>query len=463
MNAYEELHARAAISIEAPKLISIIAFIFDDNKNEIIKDLKEFIEVLYKEYGNSASAPNLINDKELDYFQTNKFIKDNKDNQIIYGILQKHISFFCIKFIRHKVIDGYDEQGKKTFDWDAIEDSIKNQYHALIKKAVFRTHIRIEKLDPNKPEIDYDLPDTFNSKIGNSAFKLEKDKLLVDLTCSKVSDGGAIIWTPFKPINDFNRILIRDISLVPARLGRLVNRIIDIDLYSVLALQNIESARIQLAKFRADESQLSNYIEHAIDDKDYKKYYSEISKMAKEISRDIAKSRDAYQRSVSYAEIVWRRVFELREQQVLGWTRIGYLLERRLRPCIRICEDALRSQNAVSREIQEATSLLEAGLSLNIQEQDRKFMIGVQLIAFIPIAYYLSYIIEKFILGNWSWIVTSPIILFALCIIFLTKLGNPIKEMLYKLFTKTSSTDHVSAPTPALPPPPASPPPRPGP
>ena len=173
--------------------------------------------------------------------------------------------------------------------------------------------------------------------------------------------------------------------------------------------------------------------------------------------------RDVYQRSVSYAEIVWRRVFELREQQVLDWTRIGYLLERRLRPCIRICEDALRSQNAVSREIQEATSLLEAGLSLNIQEQDRKFMIGVQLIAFIPIAYYLSYIIEKFTQGNRSWIITSPIILFALCIIFLTKLGNPIKEMLYKLFTKTSATDQVSAPSPALPPPPASPPPRPGP
>lgn len=104
LNAYEELHARAALCMEAQKLISIIAFILDDNKT-IIEELKNFIRDLYGEYGNSPSAPDLENDNKLDYFQTNQFIKDSNDNKIIYGILQKHISFFCIKFIRHKVID----------------------------------------------------------------------------------------------------------------------------------------------------------------------------------------------------------------------------------------------------------------------------------------------------------------------------------------------------------------------
>lgn len=120
---------------------------------------------------------------------------------------------------------------------------------------------------------------------------MEKDNLLIDLACSKVSDGGAIVWTPFKLINDFNRILIRDISLVPARLGRLVNRIIDIDLYSVLALQNIGSARMQLATLRDAEIQLSKHIGDAIDDKKYKNYYDQISEMAKNLSRDNAKSK----------------------------------------------------------------------------------------------------------------------------------------------------------------------------
>lgn len=537
--AYDELHSRAAIPIKAPALISVIALMIDndENKEKTLKIVKDLLNE-YKKTNEKNKNENYeinwckledlsIDSISLDDFRHKKCVKKNGKN---HCILQKHTSFFVIKFFKCKedkdeVVDGKlnkdgslmvsveygflgqdqhtksvppiskstglsyelplnqlppqetvknhkDKNGKK-FDWSAIDHNIEQIIDIKNNKdVIFKTHVCIETLDTNESKKDYHLSETFNDEKIKDAF--------IDLMCSTVSDGGAVIWTPFNS-NDydgFNKILIRDISLVPARLGRLVNRIIDIDLYSVLALQDIKEAEKQIIQLNKIENDITTMMDNIYDAAnknkistgDYQIYCHETFKAATNTIQKVSKKRDKFQQAVSYAKIVWRRVEELREERFEGYTRIGFFLERRLRPCIRTCEIALSAQKAVSQEIQGAASLLQAGLSLEIQEQEgkslyqnnkilinverimdkqntiekkeRKFRKIVEFLAIFPITYYVSSISYKIFCENHLIFVFTVII--TLVLTFFILFTDPGRKIIEKLLNYFDSSEKNS-------------------
>lgn len=477
-NLYEELHARPPISIEAPKLVSVIAFITDESDNnnnnneeikipnEEIKNLIDSINLHYNnKYGNNITLT-YDKDDQYNHFNTQQLIKRiTKNNQKeVLVVLQRHTSFFCITFIE-------DDDGKPPYRWGSIPLNIQNK-SPIMDKAVFKTHFRIEKFDPNKRDQDYDLVDTFNYDNNNRNHGFNKSNVLTRLFSSMVSDGGAIVWTPFYSFrgDGFNRILVRDISLKPGRLGRLVRRLIEIDLYSTIALQNFGNAREQLKRLRDNEKKISSALENKFHNReklkilrkkkleknliskmlqliskkneqainvtlnnksrrstDYQDCYDEISEIATTIANDIEKHRYNFQTTVAYSELVWQRVNELKEQRVEGWMRISYFLERRFRPGVRACEAALRSQIAISQEIQGVANLLETGLSLKLHEQECNFKKIVEFMALFPITYYFSSIIEKMFLKE-PWYIISPIIWFLSFFLLFTPYGNKIAQ-----------------------------------
>lgn len=438
-NLYKELHARPPIAIEAPKLISIIAFIIESGQKSLSKEINTLIESILT-YCNSPIPIYDKNKQQLyDCFNTQNLIKRKTDDGKIESlvVLQNHTSFFCITFIK-------DDDGIMPFKWSAIPSDVdvKKKYSAIIDEAVFKTHMRVEKFDPNQRAQDYNLQKTFNAETS----KYQISDVFTDLLGSLVSDSKAIVWTPFNSFDDgFNRILVRDISLKPGRLGRLVRRLLEIDLYSTIAMRNFNSARIQLAELRKNEVILRdivstfNNLPNLHNLFDYQNCYKKISEMAIDIANIIATSRYSFQAVVAYSELVKQRVNEFREERVEGWTRISYFLERRFYPGVRTCEAALRSQIAVSQEIQGIANLLEAGLSLKLQQQEgertrrsqeiltqqkdifskvseiigiqnkreieeSKFKKMIEYISIVPITYYLCSIFEHmFTEINWFY------------------------------------------------------------
>jgi hypothetical protein len=297
------------------------------------------------------------------------------------------LSFFCITF----VADIPNKDQITESEWSAIPNEIRQ--NSIISRAIFKTNLRVEKFEPNEREQDYNLERIFNTKNNDKkGYKIED--VFINLFGSKVSDGGAIICTPFRSFDDgFNRILVRDISLKPGRLGRLVHRLIEVDLYLSVALRNFHSAREQLNKLKGYEYEISKQLDNFKNNKNYHGCYSNISDKATELANDIAINRYELQAALAYSDLVWQRINEFREERIEGWTRIGYFLEKTFRPGIRTCEAVLRSQNAVSQEIQGVANLLQAGLGLSRQEQEHKIKIVVEFLALFAITYYISYIV----------------------------------------------------------------------
>ncbi|MFO1155734.1 MAG: DUF3422 family protein [Rhodospirillales bacterium] len=312
-------------------------------------------------------------------------------------------------------------------------------------RAAFKTHIRIEKADQNEKNYGYSLRETFNCGVdGVNGFSVSD--VYAELFSSLVSDQGAVIWTPFKSFSDgFNRILIRDISLRPARLGRLVRRLAEIDMYVTLGSQNFYAAQEQLSYFNTQEESIKNILEGERDvaPNSDRSLYKNLVEISKSVAAKVSQTGYSFRAAIAYSDLVWQRVHELREQRVEGWTRIGYFLERTFRPCVRTYESALRYQVTISQGIQEATSLLGTGLSLQLEEeavarseqstnileqlknmgeisskvlhqqQERErnqqdFRHKIEIIALIPIVYYVSQIFQHILSGDLIWWVAIP-------------------------------------------------------
>jgi uncharacterized membrane-anchored protein len=456
-NLYEPLHARPLIPVQTPQLVSVVAFLINQNTqfSEAVssvqhpqitsnQDIEKLIESCYQAY--ECRPPQCpANEVVSDAFVLQKIIEKNRNK----CMMQKHMNFFSIFFFTAD--DGISQKGL----WSAIPDQIENN---IINKAIFKTHIKVEKCNDDESVYYKSILAKFNN--ANADGEILKD-LYGELFGSIVSDGGALAWTPFRCFADgYNRILIRNLSLGPERLGRLVRRLAEIDLYMALGVRNFNNAEQQLRILAAQESKLGDVVfskNHEINNQIYneseldRQSYKRITDIAKDLSMNVAETRYDFESTVAYSELVSRRVYELREQRLEGWTRIGFFLEKNYTPCVKTCDAVLRYQAALSQRIQEQASLLSAGLSFHVAdkskqilEQQRKtdekesnFRITIELIALIAIVYYGAYLIDKVVFDQEiSWIVGSLFIVSIITIILFTGYGKYISKRLRKVLDR---------------------------
>jgi uncharacterized membrane-anchored protein len=223
------------------------------------------------------------------------------------------------------------------YDWSAIPATIR-EWRSDDFQPDIATHVRVQNMDSDQ-HISHNLVQYFNGEFRKEFLVHD---IYRDLLASRVSDG-AFVWTPFRPFEDgFNRILIRNVDLSRARTGRLVQRLLEIDTYVFMALLGLDSARDQLRTSRRRQNELSVILSRESNTRrDQQQIYEQLSALSKLIARDIASTRYRFYASRAYADLVWERVDQLREEKVAGWGRIGYFLDRSFRPAVRTCEAAL--------------------------------------------------------------------------------------------------------------------------
>ena len=129
--------------------------------------------------------------------------------------------------------------------------------------------------------------------------------------------------------------------------------------------------------------------------------YRRLSALSQVTATDIAATRYRFYASRAYADVVWERVGQLQEEKVLGWSRIGYFLDRTFRPAVQTCEAALNFQNAISQGIQQAAELLGAGVSIDLEFEGKRIerrmlflTIVILLLTGMAAVYYTSHVLH---------------------------------------------------------------------
>lgn len=218
-----------------------------------------------------------------------------------------------------------------------------------------------------------------NLRIESAAALAEVDRLAAifsttDLVAATIGGGDAEAWTDFRIAEDgFSRILIRNRTLTAGRLGRMVQRLLEIETYRMMALLGLATARTTGPELARMERQLADIVSRtAIDGADGNdhKLLDELTGLAAESVGLASRSRYRFSATAAYADLVEDRIEELREGRIEGYQRIGVFLDRRFRPAIKTCSASLRRQDELAQGIAQASNMLRTRVDVKLEEQN---------------------------------------------------------------------------------------------
>jgi len=258
---------------------------------------------------------------------------------------------------------------------------------------------------------------------GTSA--LVKQLLLEDtLVASSVAGGAAEVYTDFALHADgFSRMLLLAGELSPRRLGRLVQRLLEIETYRMAALLGLPAAREAsqiLSSAERELAELASAIRSATS-QDEPALLDRLTKLAGQVESQHAATHSRFSASTAYFELVDKRIADIRESALPGMQTIGEFMERRLSPARSTCDWATRRQDALSQRVSRISNLLRTRVEIEQQQSSQALLAtmnsrqGLQLklqttvegLSVAAITYYIVGLISYLAKGahgiGWPW------------------------------------------------------------
>jgi uncharacterized membrane-anchored protein len=205
------------------------------------------------------------------------------------------------------------------------------------------------------------------------------------LAGSSILDEAAWVFTDFVVRPDGrSRWLVLNVRMGRAQTARTVQRVIEIEVYRMVALLGFPLARVAFGDLNRVEQELETITSataalhaeaatQATQDEE-RRLLDELSRVAAEVERMTAASAFRYSASQAYWEIVRSRVAELREQRLGDLRTLSGFLSRRLAPAMNSCAAAARRQEALSARIERAGSLLRTRVDIAREEQNQQLL-----------------------------------------------------------------------------------------
>lgn len=197
------------------------------------------------------------------------------------------------------------------------------------------------------------------------------------LVASTVADGHGEVYTDFTLHADgFSRMALVVGGMTPRRLGRLVQQLLEIDSYRMMALLALPVAREAFAALGAAEGELAA-LAGAIRDAgraDEQQLLDRLTRLAGEVESHYATTHSRFSASAAYFELVDRRVEDIGESRLGGLQTLGEFIQRRLSPARSTCEWAARRQEALSQRISRTSNLLRTRVEIEQQESSQELL-----------------------------------------------------------------------------------------
>ena len=197
------------------------------------------------------------------------------------------------------------------------------------------------------------------------------------LVGASVAGGAATALTDFRIHGDrFSRLLVNDRGMTPRQAGRMVQRLLEIETYRVLALLALPVAQ-ELSPFLAQREREMSEITSALADateKDEPVLLDRLTRLAAQIGSRESDNRFRFTAAAAYYELVRRRIIDLRETRIQGLQTFNEFNERRLAPAMNTCLAIAQRQQSLSREVAQATQLLSTRVGMTRERQNQALL-----------------------------------------------------------------------------------------
>ncbi|MCO6441161.1 MAG: DUF3422 domain-containing protein [Nitrococcus mobilis] len=201
---------------------------------------------------------------------------------------------------------------------------------------------------------------------------------LQSLTGSRCAGGAATVWTDFQPKPDgFTRFLVLDRGLRPAQAGRLIQRLLEIETYRLMALLALPIVRQLMPEITGMENALGELTERMASARDTEQeqgLLEALSSLSADVERIIAQNNFRLGAAAAYSALVRRRIDALRETRVEGVSTVHEFMGRRLVPAMDTCQAITERLDRLSRRVSRAASLLRSRVDLALEAQTRDLL-----------------------------------------------------------------------------------------
>jgi len=276
------------------------------------------------------------------------------------------------KWERHTEFSSYTfyltGRSEPPFADNAIDRIPDDWLAGLPGEVLAATHLALEPVDA--PERDF-----------AGLAKLFADNTV---TGSGMRNGTALVWTDFRLHDDgFNRILVRDSGMNQRQAGRLVQRLLEVGTYRMMAMLAFPVARQVLPKLAQYERTLSDLIgrmDSAETGNDERDALKSLTNLAAEIEALSLASNYRFTAARAYHTLVNRRIEDLREIRINDLNLIrglqppGEFVTRRLTPAMDTCRSASARLDTLSRRVGRASDLLRTRVDVVLEEQNRDLL-----------------------------------------------------------------------------------------
>jgi len=197
------------------------------------------------------------------------------------------------------------------------------------------------------------------------------------LVGASIGDGAGAAFTDFR-IHEggFSRLLLHDLDLTARQAGRMVQRLLEIDTYRIMALLALPVARDLAPSLNRQEDSLAEITALLAEEgeKNESALLDRLTRLQIEIDEKMAATHYRFSAAAAYYDLVERRIGELRESRLHGLQTFGEFTERRLAPAMNTCRAAARRQASLSERVARTTQLLSTRVDITRETQNQALL-----------------------------------------------------------------------------------------
>ncbi len=195
---------------------------------------------------------------------------------------------------------------------------------------------------------------------------------------SRVLDGNAEVRTAFShPGDGYVRYHVRDLGLGADQTGRLVQRLIEIETYRMMALLGLPVAKSLSPGLGDLEHRLAELVarlDAVTELAEEQTLLDELFDLAQTSEKQVTDSAYRFSATNAYGRIVSDRMRDLQEQRIDRLQPVGEFLERRFEPALRTCQATAQRQESLSQRISRTANLVRTRVDVGLQKQNRSLL-----------------------------------------------------------------------------------------
>jgi uncharacterized membrane-anchored protein len=334
---HNEVHARPPIPLRGPCRLSYLALL---SGWENIEAERAHVRALCQRYG--VAAPPL---------DDNHFQGDLGPFRLKW---ERHTEFTRYKFIASGATPEH------PFGDPAIEQVPADWIAGLKGELIVSTNIALSKFSDT---LDY----------GEIARRDFSGNTLIG---SAVGDGVALALSDLHIHEDgFSRLLIFDKEMTQRQAGRMVQRLVEIETYRILALLALPVARALSPFLAASEQELAEITTQMTDGpRDDPALLNRLTQLQAAIESRYADNHYRFSAASAYYALVQRRIVELREEREPGLQTFKEFMERRLAPAMSTCQTVSEGIETLSERVARSTNLLSTRVGMVREQQNQTLL-----------------------------------------------------------------------------------------